>query len=196
MVDNMIIEKTAFKIDQQTGHISINNPDSKEHRLITGQKKLSDILSLFNNTQNISEKQLQEIAYEVEVWQPDAEGIAEKLQFGTSFISSGQVNGEYYMTRGHFHKKREKPEIYWGINGSGLLLLMDEKRHCRLEQVEQGSLHHISGHIAHRLINTGSTLLTVGACWPLDAGHDYESLEQGFSVRVFEKNGKPIIQEV
>ncbi len=190
-----MIKQTPFKIDIQTGRIRPNGTDLTTHRLIKGQKTLKDILPIFENTNNVDSTKHQEIAYEVEVWQPDAEGTPEKLQLGTSLLSPGTVNNEYYMTRGHFHQKRIKPEIYWGISGEGLLLLMDEQRKCWLEKVEAGSLHHISGHIAHRLINTGKTILTVGACWPLDAGHDYDSLEQGFAIRIFDNNGKIMIKE-
>ncbi len=191
----MKIKKTPYKINNQTGRIFPNDALLKKHRLVKGEKYISEILSLFENSKDISNQQRQELAYEVEVWQPDEEGTAEKLQLGTSFLSAGTINNEYYMTRGHFHKKREKPEIYWGISGEGLLLLMNEQKECWIQKVESGSLHHISGHIAHRLINTGKDTLTVGACWPLDAGHDYKSLAQGFSVRIFNENGKIVIKE-
>ncbi len=191
----MKIERTPYKVDIQTGRITHNNIQPQSHRLVKGKKQVQDIRSLFEKNDDISDKQLQELAYEVEVWQPDKEGTAEKLQFGTSFVSPGTVNNEYYMTRGHFHTKREKPEIYWGISGHGLLLLMNEQKECWAEQVEPGSLHHISGHIAHRLINTGHDILTIGACWPLDAGHDYNSLEQGFPIRVFNQDGKIVFKE-
>jgi hypothetical protein len=32
------------------------------------------------------------------------------------------------------------------------------------------------------------------ACWPADAGHDYDTIQQqGFPVRVFEQGGEPVI---
>lgn len=56
---------------------------------------------------------------------------------------------------------------------------------CRLEQVFAGSIHHIPGHVAHRLINTGATQLSALAIWPAVAGHDYEALgARGFGLRV------------
>ncbi|MGL5324611.1 MAG: glucose-6-phosphate isomerase, partial [Aeromonas sp.] len=56
---------------------------------------------------------------------------------------------------------------------------------CRLEQVSPGSVHHIAGHVAHRLINTGETRLSALAVWPAVAGHDYKAMgTRGFAVRV------------
>jgi glucose-6-phosphate isomerase len=36
-----------------------------------------------------------------------------------------------------------------------------------------GSLHYIKGNTSHRVANTGESVLSFGACWPSDAGHDY-----------------------
>ncbi len=95
------------------------------------------------------------------------------------------------MTKGHFHKKADRAEFYWGIKGEGILLLMDENRKVWSEKMHQGSLHYINGHIAHRTINTGDMELIFGACWPSDAGHNYEEIvENGFSARVKQIGGK------
>jgi glucose-6-phosphate isomerase len=66
------------------------------------------------------------------------------------------VGNEYFMTRGHFHARREQGEVYFGLRGSGLLLLQDEQGQARFEQVFAGSVHIIPGFTAHRLINTGA----------------------------------------
>jgi glucose-6-phosphate isomerase len=98
------------------------------------------------------------------------------------------------MTKGHFHARRDTAEYYWGITGHGILLFMDEKRNVWAEEMLPGSLHYIPGNIAHRLINSGDSELTVGACWPSDAGHDYAAIvNAGFSARILEKNGRPEI---
>lgn len=98
------------------------------------------------------------------------------------------------MTRGHFHEKREAAEYYWGISGNGLLLLMDEDRSHRVEAVSPGSLHYIPGWTAHRVVNTGDEPLRFGACWPADAGHDYDTIARdGFSARIFCRDGVPVV---
>jgi glucose-6-phosphate isomerase len=100
------------------------------------------------------------------------------------------------MTRGHFHQRREQGEVYFGIRGSGLLLLQNERGEARLEQVSPGSVHIIPGNTAHRLINTGTEILSALAVWPTIAGHDYLSLAGGFALRVTGHEGKIQAKEV
>lgn len=132
--------------------------------------------------------------YEVEMLDsPQREG---ELYVGVTRLNPGRVGDEFYMTRGHFHRRREQGEVYFGLRGSGLLLLQNEQGEARLEQVMPGSLHIIPGFTAHRLINTGSEMLSALAVWPTAAGHDYASLSGGFRLRVVEQDGKIQVQEV
>ncbi len=112
------------------------------------------------------------------------------LYWGLTILEPVLVSGECNMTRGHFHTDRNCAEYYFGIAGEGLLLLMDGDGHTFAEKVMKGSLHHIDGRYAHRLVNTGDTRLEVGACWPTCAGHDYRATEaMPFGCRVFRENG-------
>jgi len=96
------------------------------------------------------------------------------------------------MTKGHFHQKMDRAEFYWGIEGQGMLLLMDQDRNTWAEKMVPGSLHYIDGYIAHRTVNTGHMPLSFGACWPSDAAHYYQELiDKGFSARLLEIDGKP-----
>lgn len=141
------------------------------------KRTISDLEGVFEDEAALSEMNPDEVIYEVEIHQPVGE-IEGGLYFGTSYINPGKVGNEYFMTKGHFHAKRDRGEYYWGIAGKGLLLLMDEHRNTWAEIVKKGSLHYIPGYIAHRLINTGQERLVVGACWPADAGHDYETIQK------------------
>ena len=106
------------------------------------------------------------------------------------------VNGECNVTRGHFHENLDCDEIYCGMGGEGLLLLMDEDYHCHAEKVKCGSVHYIDGHLAHRLVNTGNSELKVQCMWPSNAGHDYKRVEEHpFTVRVFKENGELKVEE-
>jgi glucose-6-phosphate isomerase len=41
--------------------------------------------------------------------------------------------------------------------------------------------------------NTGLQPLVFAACWPADAGYDYETVErEGFGGRMMERNGRPV----
>ena len=43
--------------------------------------------------------------------------------FGTTIMEPGNIAGEYYMTRGHFHARRDMGEVYYSQSGQGILLL-------------------------------------------------------------------------
>ncbi len=120
--------------------------------------------------------------YQVEMLDsPQQEG---ELFAGTTCLRPGRVGDEFYMTRGHFHRRREQAEFYFGLGGAGLLLLQTEQGEVRIEQVSAGSVHHIPSFTAHRLVNTGDEMLCVLAVWPTVAGHDYDALAKGFAVRI------------
>lgn len=128
----------------------------------------------------------QQCVYDVEMFDsPSADGA---LYVGVTHLYPGKVGNEYFMTRGHFHKRREQGEVYFGLRGSGLLLLQDQQGEARLENVAPGSVHIIPGFTAHRLINTGTDTLSALAVWPCSAGHDYASLSDGFALRITDEN--------
>ncbi|NIY48107.1 glucose-6-phosphate isomerase family protein [Cedecea colo] len=132
--------------------------------------------------------------YRVEMLRsPQGEG---ELFVGITHLQPGRVGDEFYMTRGHFHQRREQGEVYFGLRGTGLLLLQNEQGVARLEQISPGSVHIIPGFTAHRLINTGSEVLSALAVWPSVAGHDYAALAHGFALRVIEQDGKIQAKEV
>lgn len=100
------------------------------------------------------------------------------------------------MTRGHFHQDRDCAEFYFGVEGEGLLLLMDSEGEVWAEKIFKGSLHHIDGSLAHRVVNTGDVQLKVGACWPTTAGHDYDAIEaHEFPCRVMRVNGEILFEK-
>ncbi|WP_370556505.1 glucose-6-phosphate isomerase [Edwardsiella tarda] len=135
------------------------------------------------------------VVYDVEMF--DSQAGEGELFTGITRLQPGKVGDEFFMTRGHFHARREQGEVYFGLQGSGLLLLQPEHGKAYLEKVNAGSVHIIPGFTAHRLINTGNEELSALAVWPAVAGHDYAALaEEGFSVRVAEANRQILIREV
>ena len=59
-------------------------------------------------------------------------------------------------------------------------------------EIDIGSVHYIPGNVAHRLANTGTEVLRVGACWPSDAAHDYATIAaSGFMKRLFKGANGP-----
>lgn len=178
----MKVQNPAAFVDLETGILR-----GKSVSVI--RRTLGDLKGIYLDKGAVSQMDSEKVVYEVLVHQvaPVKEG---GLLFGTTFLYPGKVGDEYFMTKGHYHLKRDRGEYYWGFAGQGLLLLMDEQRNARVEKVSRGSLHYVPGHTAHRLVNIGSEPLIVGACWPADAGHDYEAIAgKGFSVWVKEVNG-------
>lgn len=130
------------------------------------------------------------IVYEVYSYSKGKDVLG-NLNWGLTVLKPVYSHDECNMTKGHFHEDKDCAEIYFGIAGEGLLLLMNENGETWAEKVYEGSLHHIDGTIAHRLVNIGDVDLKVGACWPTSAGHDYAAIEaKEFGYRIYKKNGQ------
>ncbi|WP_297206099.1 glucose-6-phosphate isomerase family protein [uncultured Pluralibacter sp.] len=154
------------------------------HPLLRKSTTTADLAEIFADGaawQNMDPKQ---VIYTVEVL--DTSAAEGALFTGVTHLNPGKVGDEFFMTRGHYHARREQGEVYFGLRGKGLLLLQNEEGGATLETVSPGSVHIIPGFTAHRLINTGADILSALAVWPAIAGHDYAALGQGFSLRVKE----------
>ena len=185
-----------LKILKSPVELALNNYAMKGEPVIHQMRVLKDIAGIFNDQAALSGMNQETLVYSVQAWMPVEEGTPGGLYFGASTIYPGTVGNEYFMTKGHFHAQSDRAEFYWGVQGKGMLILMDRKRNTWAEEVYPGSLHYIGSEIAHRLANTNSENLVVGACWPSDAGHNYEEIAAtGFSARLLEIDGQPKLIE-
>jgi glucose-6-phosphate isomerase, archaeal len=124
------------------------------------------------------------VVYETFGCPGEVEGPA-RLLYATTVLQPGDVEGEFFMTRGHFHTNPERGELMFTLRGTGALLLMDREGKTWTESMEPGSTHDIDGHHAHRVVNTGDQSLIFLVAWMSDCGHDYESIKQtGFGTRL------------
>lgn len=163
--------------------------------LVEKETRLADLSGLFADEYACSTRDPDTLLYRVAML--PGSGVEGDLNMGVTHIEAGRIGQEYFMTRGHLHARAEQAEYYFGLRGEGLLLLQDGVGECRLERVFHGSVHHIEGHVAHRLINTGETPLSALAVWPAIAGHDYRLMaRKGFGVRVMATPEGPHIVEV
>ncbi len=168
-----------IRIDLSTGSMG------EDARIERASKSLGDLRGVFVDESARSALESTRLVYAVEYWKPAQEGTEGGLYWGNSTIFPGVVGAEYFMTRGHFHALRNRAEYYATVAGTGMLVLMDEERRATVQEMSSGSTHYIPGHMAHRVVNTGDVALTFLACWPSDAGYDYETINrQGFSVRI------------
>lgn len=155
------------------------------------KKTIGDLEQIFADSAAWREMNPETVVYRVQAWTPlnDNENA---LSWGSTVVEPGHVGSEYFMTHGHFHAKRDRSEYYSTLEGVGALILMDENRKAWFEPMSAGSVHFIPPHIAHRVANSGNIPLRFVACWPSDAGHDYESIRlHGFSARFLCVDGKP-----
>lgn len=157
-------------------------------------RTINDLGNIFYDKKAYEAMPADTIVYEVESYFPVAQDTEGGLFYGITYIHPGTVGDEYFMTKGHFHKIRNRAEFYCTLKGEGMLLLMDEEGKTWAEKMYAGSIHYIPGHIAHRTANTGDSILSFSAFWPSDAGHDYATIsKQGFSKILVKKDGKPVL---
>ncbi|MCK5449646.1 cupin domain-containing protein [Candidatus Pacearchaeota archaeon] len=95
----------------------------------------------------------------------------ETFETGLTVIESGKIGKEYFMTKGHRHKKPIE-EVYMLIEGKGELLIK-EKNKIRKINMKKGKVYFIPGKSGHRLINTGKNRLEVFTIYSKNGGYDY-----------------------
>lgn len=156
------------------------------------RRSLGDLRGVFRDLHAYARMDSATLVYSVQFYRPAGEGLEGGLWWGSTVVEAGVVGDEYFLTRGHFHAIRNRAEYYITVRGSGALILMSEDGRTRAEEMQQGSVHYIPGATAHRAANTGETPLCFLACWPSDAGHDYDSIaKHGFGGRMRKIDGKP-----
>lgn len=154
------------------------------------ERRLSALIGAFEDTAAF--EQLVEngdpLVYEVLQYDvPEEEG---QLICCTTVIQPGAVGDEYFMTKGHYHSIRATGEVYLGLSGIGILLLMTEEGACSAIAMERGTAAYVPPYWAHRTVNTGDDPFVFFAVYPGNAGHDYGTIESsGFVQRVFRSEG-------
>jgi glucose-6-phosphate isomerase len=156
-------------------------------------KRLSELEGLFLDHQAWAAAvaaQSDPVVYDVTEYRPTGGDVF----FGTTVMQPGCVGDEYYMTRGHFHERRDMGEVYYTQSGSGTLLLRSRAGECRAVDMRPGSCAYIPPDWAHRSVNTGDDkLVFVWVCNP-QAGHDYGDIrEKGMQQRVRAVAGKATV---
>lgn len=120
---------------------------------------------------------------------PQEEG---QLLFSTTVIRPGKVGDEYFFTKGHYHAKGDRAELYFGLAGEGYLLLQTPEGEISAQPMTIGSASYVPPFWGHRTINVGRDNFVFLACYPADAGYDYATIaERGFAQIMVERDGKP-----
>ncbi len=155
-------------------------------------KRLSEFRGIYRDVTALDDLLATEgdlVTYKVAEYR--AEGA--DIFFGTTTMMPGRVGGEYFMTRGHYHARRDRGEIYYTQSGHGMLLLQSREGETREIEMKPGVCAFIPPDWAHRSINTGKTPLVFVWCCNQDAGHDYaEIATKGMRRLVVEENGSAV----
>lgn len=161
--------------------------------VVEKEVRLSEMLTYYGDPPVALPPADDRVVYRVSVMEDPGGRRPGGLCFGVTRLMPGDVNGEYHMTRGHLHVLRDRAEYYWGIQGRGFLLCApSDDGEPWVEEVAANTVHYVPAGVAHRLANTGPEPFVVGACWPSDAGHDYETPgTDGFGVRVMRGTDGP-----
>jgi glucose-6-phosphate isomerase len=128
-----------------------------------------------------------------EVYELERPEVAGELLHGSSIVHPGLVGDEYFMTKGHFHAELDTAEVYYCLNGQGMMVMETPEGDWAVEELRPGRVLYVPPRWAHRSINTSQNEdLVTFFVYPGHAGHDYGTIEgQGFRKLVIRKNGQP-----
>ncbi len=117
------------------------------------------------------------------------------LMHGISIVHPGKVGAEYFMTKGHYHALLETAEVYYCLEGRGMMVMEAPEGEWTVEELVPGRVLFVPPRWAHRSVNTAPDrdLVTLFV-YPANAGHDYGTIEErGFRKRVVERAGSPCV---
>ena len=170
-------------IDGRTGEVS---PSTDRYT-----KRLGEMRGIFSDAETLDRMVASDgdfPVYEVIGYRKEESDLA----FGTTIMFPGKVGDEFFMTRGHFHSRRDRGEVYYTQSGEGVLLLQSRAGESRTVEMLPGVCAFIPPDWAHRSINTGSEKLVFTWFCATDAGHEYgEILERGMRMLVIDDGGRP-----
>ena len=156
------------------------------------QRKLSDMAAMYADeaaARRILAGEGDRLIYEVQgVELPVEEG---QIPHCTTRITPGRIGGEYHMTKGHYHARREQGEVYFGLSGRGYLVMQTESGETNVQEMVAGSAAYVPPYWAHRTVNVGDDDFVFFSVWEARAGHDYGTIERdGFRVLVMLRDGQ------
>ena len=143
------------------------------------EKRLSDLAGLYADA-GAFDALLREggdrVVYAVEDLRPSA--ASGDMIFGVTRMAAGLVGDEFFMTRGHIHAVANRPEIYYGESGTGLMLMESPAGETRIVEVDPRVVCYVPPFWIHRSVNVGTNDLVMTFAYPADAGQDYGIIER------------------
>ncbi len=147
------------------------------------EKRLSDLAGLYADADAFAAllRDGDRLVYAVEDLRPSAE--AGDMIFGVTRMLPGKVGDEYFVTRGHIHARANRPEIYYGESGSGLMLLESPGGESRVVPIGPRVVCYVPPYWIHRSVNVGGDDLVMTFAYPADSGQDYEVIARSGGMR-------------
>lgn len=177
---------------QRHGEVAIAHPHndiwSQDMEMIRSIFKTGQILgehaSIVHSKRSVADLQdywqkydpdLSEVAvYRTQSWFCRPDGTEGAVLWASTVLYPGHVNGEFFMTRGHFHLRPSHGELIVVASGAGKLILADREGNQTVEELFPGRTIYIDGILAHRTVNDGVEPLIFWCSWPADCGHEYD----------------------
>ena len=149
------------------------------------QKRLRDLSGLYADSAcfaELAEARGDEVVYEVTDHHPSDR--AGDLITGVTRMSPGKVGNEYFMTRGHVHAIADRPELYFGLAGKGLMLMESADGETRIVEISPFVACYVPPYWIHRSVNVGNDDLVMLFCYPADSGQDYDIIARANGLRL------------
>ncbi len=156
-------------------------------------RRLSDMRGYYANGECYQTMLAREDVILYEVYQILCPETSGELLHGLTILHPGTVGDEYFMTKGHFHAVLETAEVYYCLQGQGMMVMETPEGNWAVEELHPNRVLYVPPLWAHRSVNTGrdEDLVTLYV-YPGHAGHNYGSIqERGFRKLVLERNGRP-----
>jgi glucose-6-phosphate isomerase len=121
------------------------------------------------------------VAYEVTDYKPSAH--SGDMIIGVTRMEPGRVGREFYMTRGHIHARPNRPEMYYGEAGHGVMLLESPDGDIRTVEIHPRTMCYVPPFWIHRSVNVGREPLVMTFAYPADSGQDYGIIAESGGMR-------------
>ena len=170
-------EPCSFQVDVDSG-------------LMTGtptryQKRLRDLRGLYADTaafETLVSSRGNDVVYEVTDHRPNAN--PGDVITGVTRMSPGKVGEEFFMTRGHIHALIDRPELYYGLKGEGLMLMESPDGETRMIEIRSNTACYVPSFWIHRSMNLGNEDFVMLFCYPADSGQDYDIIERSSGMKL------------
>jgi glucose-6-phosphate isomerase, archaeal len=182
-------EEVPFGVDFDLAQGIMKDPD------IHVVRRASSMRGLYSDPKALEELIAKNDPVHYEVFEKQVPERPGHLKFCISKIYPGNVGGECFMTKGHYHAIPGTAEIYLCLRGEGYMLMKLATGQTAHERFQPGRMCYVPPLWAHRSVNTGEEPLISLCVYPAEAGHNYGDIEkEGFPLRVWIRRGKVEIE--